>query len=620
MKPRQDGIALLGLLALIVLGASWWLVSALATPANRVASDREHNAKVLAQAKVALIGTVGLMAGDTTTPPAGEANPGRLPCPEAPAAANNFAAGVYVVGDDGVAAGNCNLPAVGRLPWRTLGIEQLRDAAGEPLWYVVSPAWALSPLAPQTTINSQGPAGQLTLDGAADVVALIVAPGRVQNIAAGGGCVARVQARVRTANVAWDARDFLDCLNSDADAAFVTSGPAGSFNDQVVAVTSGEMLPVIEAAVADRFVRQMGPWMRYCSNPPTATNAPWPLCTAGVVHFPFAATFGNPAAANYQGVLNLMQGLPPLSFSATSGCIPRPPLNQFCDPPPVCNPALDNRCAPNLVTYRNNAVITQTNSGDATVSISSYNCGAAGAPGTVTCTVQIQYGVLFPFVAAADRWVEFDLDVTSDNVGMAVRQVNGAVQMTGVQTAGFGTINSPYGYTVTSAAMNNDGSATVRFHSRLPGAGAPLLDIACGIVGFILELLFDCNRHTITLPYAWVDQPMLYANNATMAWWYRNSWHQLSYYGVSAGNAPSGPGACGGANPACLSINGATLTSTQRAVVVMPGRALTGQVRPPPALAHWLEGGNADLDTVFAARDPVLLPIRAFNDHVVAIP
>ena len=60
MKPRQDGIALLGLLAVIVLGASWWLVSALATPASRVASDREHNAKVLAQAKLALIGTVGL--------------------------------------------------------------------------------------------------------------------------------------------------------------------------------------------------------------------------------------------------------------------------------------------------------------------------------------------------------------------------------------------------------------------------------------------------------------------------------------------------------------------------------------------------------------------------------
>ena len=51
----------------------------------------------------------------------------------------------------------------------------------------------------------------------------------------------------------------------------------------------------------------------------------------------------------------------------------------------------------------------------------------------------------------------------------------------------------------------------------------------------------------------------------------------------------------------------------------MPGRALAGQVRPPPSLAHWLEGGNADLNTVFAARDPVLAPVRAFNDHVVTL-
>ena len=37
------------------------------------------------------------------------------------------------------------------------------------------------------------------------------------------------------------------------------------------------------------------------------------------------------------------------------------------------------------------------------------------------------------------------------------------------------------------------------------------------------------------------------------------------------------------------------------------------------AVADWLEGGNADLDTQFWARDPGLAVNRAFNDHVVAI-
>ncbi len=592
-KGKQQGLALIALLALIVLGASWWLVSALATPASRVASDREHNANVLAQAKIALIGTAGLMAGDTT-----EDDPGRLPCPEAPGSANNWAAGSYTQSDDGIAAGNCALPAVGRLPWRTLGIDKLVDASGEPLWYVVSPAWALSAPLFTTTINSQGPAGQLSLDGAGDIVALIIAPGRPLNIAAGGGCVARVQARLRTANVPWDARDFLDCVNSDGDAAFATSGPAGSFNDQVVAVTSGEVLPVIESAVANRFAKQMGPSMRYC-------GGLWPPCTGAgaAVYYPFAATFADPAGASYQGVLDLEQGLPPLSFSGSGACVP---AGVFCNPPPACDPALDNRCAPTLVTYRNNPVITQTGG---TVTLKNYSCSVSGTPSTLTCNLRASHAA---GSSAADRWLTATLDVTSNNVGMALRQLNTAVQMTGVDTA----FNPPFGYAMNSAAMNNDGSATVRLTARIPSAGA-MPDFVCDLVNLIEILFFDCGGTSITLPFMWVDQPMLYANDATMGWWYRNGWHQLTYYAVSDGHAPGGAGACAGAT--CLSVNGATLTDTQRALVVMPGRALGAQARPPATLPDWLEGGNSDLNTVFAARDPVLMPLRAFNDHVVAI-
>jgi hypothetical protein len=376
-------------------------------------------------------------------------------------------------------------------------------------------------------------------------------------------------------------------------------------------VTSGELLPVIESAVADRFARQMGPGMRYC-------GGLWAPCTGGgaAVYYPFAATFGDPTAASYQGVLNLAQGLLPLSFSGTGACLANNPVAPYCAPPPACNPALDNRCAPTLLTYRNNPVINDTGGG---ATLANYNCNVAGTPSTLTCTLNTQSSI---FTAAADRWMTFTMDVTTNNVGMAIRDVNAAVRMTGLQTAGFGTVNAPFGYTVDSAAMNADGSATVRISARVPGAGGGLLaDLLCGLAGF-LGLFFDCYQHTITLPFHWVDEPMLYSNNATMQWWYRNGWHQLSYYGVSAGNAPSGPGACGGANPACLSINGATLTNTQRAVVVMPGRAVGLQARPPLALADWLEGGNANLplDSVFAARDPVLMPLRAFNDHVVAIP
>jgi hypothetical protein len=53
---------------------------------------------------------------------------------------------------EGVAAASCPGTVRGRLPWRTLGLEPLRDAAGECLWYersasgarVISPGRALA--------------------------------------------------------------------------------------------------------------------------------------------------------------------------------------------------------------------------------------------------------------------------------------------------------------------------------------------------------------------------------------------------------------------------------------------------------------------------------------------
>jgi hypothetical protein len=74
----------------------------------------------------------------------------------------------------------CNDPneRVGRLPWKTLGLPDLRDAAGERLWYAISDS-----LRDQGVVNSNS-AGQLAVyDGvsgaalASSVVAVIIAPG-----------------------------------------------------------------------------------------------------------------------------------------------------------------------------------------------------------------------------------------------------------------------------------------------------------------------------------------------------------------------------------------------------------------------------------------------------------
>ena len=93
---------------------------------------KTRNAEVMNRAKQALIGYVAAQAAKS-----GENNPGSLPCPESPGDFDS------ATGRDGLAGTNCgllNTQKVGRFPWRTLGTEQLFDAAGESLWYVLTNA------------------------------------------------------------------------------------------------------------------------------------------------------------------------------------------------------------------------------------------------------------------------------------------------------------------------------------------------------------------------------------------------------------------------------------------------------------------------------------------------
>jgi hypothetical protein len=302
------------MLLILVLGGAWYLLSRLnAASANRTVSVRNQNAAVLAQAKQALLGYVAYQAAM-----AGEVNPGAFPCPEAPSGMTS------ITGFDGrTQTPNCTLPAVGRFPWRTIGTDKLADAAGEPLWYVVAVGWSKpgSAATDYTLINSNCTSdatmacntGLLTVDGVKDTVALIIAPGAVMNVPACAGNSALNQ--VRTISAAPDFRNYLECENatSPADATFVTTGPSDSFNDQVVKITAAEVLPLIEAAIADRFQREIAADLRKVYSDPAAG---W----GGTTTLPFALSFSNPAAAaSYTPVVtHSTQGILPLSYSETA--------------------------------------------------------------------------------------------------------------------------------------------------------------------------------------------------------------------------------------------------------------------------------------------------------------
>src|SRR5258708_1405834 len=330
-KP-QGGAALIALAALIVLGVSWMLLSRLGA-ANRVAADGAHNARVLAEAKAALLGWAASNALDAAEP-----NPGRLPCPQAWSDVGNAT-------NEGRAAANCSAPAAGWLPWRTLGLAKLLDASGQQIWYVVSPGWHLPSAGATLTLNSNS-AGPLTLDGA-PMVALLIAPGPALNLApnanqAAAGCAARNQSQALSLPAtAPDPLDFLEGQNgTTADLIFAASvidnGVNRVFNDQVVGMTAGDVLPGLEAAISKRIERDIVPSLKA-----VYASAQWGVSSTNPV-FAFAAPWGSPGTSSFQGAAGTFQGLLPFSYSAG------------------CNPLTDSRCTTTFVAWNQTPTLTKT--------------------------------------------------------------------------------------------------------------------------------------------------------------------------------------------------------------------------------------------------------------------
>ena len=546
----QRGIALLVMLVIVTLGMSWFAVSRLAARSNFVAANRASNAEALQRARQALIGWIARNAAR-----AGENNPGRLPCPEAAGYAGDPS-------QEGIAAGSCTLPKIGRLPWRTLGLDKLRDAAGEPIWYVVSPGWAFT--SGTLTINSNTQ-GQLTVDGQPNAaVALLIAPGPAMIVQAAPGCAARAQTR-NAPSPGMDARDYIECSNA-ATSVFSSTGPAASFNDQVLTVTAADLLPAIEAAVAHRIEREVVPQLKS-----VYAGAEWGLTSSNPV-FPFAAPFADPQTSSLQGAAGVFQGL--LPFTATQGCAP----------------PTDPRCSTTFVIW--NTAIAPT----------VVQTGGTGTflPGG-TCIVNTTTVQCIGEYAGA---VQLRMSAAATNVAMAFRRLDPAQASIKYGVGNCDTLSPG----AASGAFASDGSAAIRVSGSVP------------------DLLVPVSRYCITANIAVLaDHALLDRNNTTTGWFVRNKWYQLAYYALSPNHAASGtpPRSCTASPLTCLSVANVTPADHQRAILVLAGRSLPGQTRPSGSVADFLEFGNAAGPAAFE-RHPVSIATapalkKPFNDRIIVV-
>ncbi len=226
-KPitKQKGIALIifaVIVSLIILTFAFNYLN----PKQLEVFRKDKTAKALFEAKNALLGW-SVLRGTTGV----SGMPGQLPCPE----------DTTLIGtaNEGSALANCNSPSpvVGRLPWKTLGLGDLRDGNGDKLWYALSSGFRTTP------INSTS-IGQLNVDGTPNAaIAIIFSPGVI---------LAGQNRPIPTAISPPLVSDYLDLTNNDGDINFSSTGSTGTFNDGLLLVTQSDLFRL----VARRILRE----------------------------------------------------------------------------------------------------------------------------------------------------------------------------------------------------------------------------------------------------------------------------------------------------------------------------------------------------------------------------
>ena len=512
LPARQSGAALLILLALFATAAIYMLVSSLNKGSVALSLARsEKDRAVMQEAKAALIAWAAAQALTA-------ARPGGLPCPDR----NN----------DGNAEGSCgSTNRLGRLPYKTLGIGELRDSSGELLWYGLS-----SNFRNTGTVNSDRQ-GTITVSGltpATNAVAVVLAPGTrlgTQDRSPGGtACNSDTQPCNNAIN-------YLEGINGDnvdtatyvaATENLTDSVTANLFNDQLLVITQQDLMSIVEPVVAARIERDIVRQYIYDASD-TSPSTQW-SDTPGPNKsryfnawggFPFAAPFTDPSDSDFIGSPATYEGLLPVdpqTYTWSSGSAAWIPGGTgFAVPFFGCSTGDDLICT-FLITL-------------------------AGAP-------RIRMSGTVNNVGRSFAQLPRLSDVTCS--GCTERSVSGSLNSTG---AGIVTLevrlpNSLFG-------------ALVSIKIRAPES-SPLTDSGDSFAGWFID-----NR------------------------WYRDTYYAVSpgYAPAGGGSCNATSPKCLSVNN-LVPPNTNPTTNTQ-AIIVLAGRSLNGTSRPSSTVSNYLEGLNA---------------------------
>jgi len=276
---KQKGAVLMILLTILVLGTLTTLVISL-TGSSSVAEQNMKTAKALAHAKEALIAHAVSVLLPIVPSAVTTARPGDLPCPA-------LDSGGIAATSCGNAAGTTGQPArLGRLPWKTLGLPDLRDSYGEQLWYAVSNNFKENVRTICTNPDQLGclnsdSRGTITVRKSSGLVInnganpdVFVPSGVVAVVIAPGGVIQREGATAlqdRSAAGASNPQNYLDVGNGEDNAVFIDGSATDGFingpilgingniivNDSLISITYQDLLPKLEERVAGEVLKCM---------------------------------------------------------------------------------------------------------------------------------------------------------------------------------------------------------------------------------------------------------------------------------------------------------------------------------------------------------------------------
>jgi hypothetical protein len=627
---RERGFALIVILSLVVLLSSYLLVNALNRSSSQLSNAREERTlSALLKAKSALIAYAAseqwqAYKGQSTN------QPGALPCPDQD--------------DDGdadcIGAGITNsVSLIGRLPWKTLGTEDLRDASGERLWYAVSRNYRK--LSGVTVVNSDAQ-GQLNVVGtttASNVVAIVVAPGQV------------VQGQDRTAGHNSPA-SYLEGFNANDNVNYVFTTnalPSDALNDRLVAITQADLMAAVEPVVSARIERDVKPYLQSYFDQ-------WHA-------FPFPARFDNPNPGTSGAATTRAQVAFAGDPTQTAGLLPVTDLSATANPYPWSG--------------------GQATQDGGTGKIDNSSCASVALPaGTIPPTglrcrfrarddggfnIILNLRVQISAQVGTNAGLSFatlpstsSVSATIDGAGVTLLSpsIQGSLASNGRGTVVYKatlpilcfncdrdveviipdvTVGGPTGgadVNVTAATNTSPiGITTASAHKLSTGMSVTISNVGGNTAanGTWTATVTDATHFTLNGSSSSGNYSGGGKACSAACWFVANEWYRQTYYAVSPGFLPGGGGGCvsrpsppaAAIAPSCLMVNNLSpaypVANDKQAILILAGRSLNGSARPSALTSDYLEGANATLVAtpyVFENRPGVPTSI---NDRVVVV-